>query len=204
MNPMMPLIFGIGHRARQGKDVVASAIAKHFAKDYDIRVYSFAAELKREVNEAAEAAGGMRELFHLLPTPSWVKYDLTAPMDDPLCPLGKQRELLQWWGAEYRRAQNPDYWVERLAARLEEDKLEIAVISDMRFPNEMKLCKAYGETIKVVRPGYASPNLHISEEALAHVPDSEWSAVIVNDGTLEDLQRKAVEVFQELMESVPK
>ncbi len=47
------VIFGLGHRARHGKDSVAAEIVKQRSSQYDVRVYSFAAELKDEVNQAA-------------------------------------------------------------------------------------------------------------------------------------------------------
>ena len=143
------VVIGFGHRARSGKDTVAQMIKQYRgitdpadfevgafdlrAPTYDIRIYSFAGELKREVNENAEKSGGMIRLFdnglrmegagywqtngNILPLPEWVQYDPNAPMDDPLCPYGKQRALLMWWGTEFRRSINPDYWVQKLAKR---------------------------------------------------------------------------------------
>ena len=62
------LIFGFGHRARHGKDTVAAEIIKRRAGNgpgwYDVRTYSFAKELKDEVNVAATKAGGMHVLFY--------------------------------------------------------------------------------------------------------------------------------------------
>lgn len=196
------LVFGFGHRARHGKDITAKAIKDARCGEFDIRLYSFAEELKREVNERAIAAGGMKQFMDSLDLPDWVIYEENPDMSDPLCPLGKQRTLLQWYGTEYRRAQNPDYWVNILKARLEEENPEIAFITDVRMPNEFAFCKEYGEVIKVVRPDFENINGHISEEALASVPDTEWSAVIYNDCSREELASKAVFVFDDLMERV--
>lgn len=210
------VIFGFGHRARHGKDTVAAAIktARGNRRPYDIQIYGFAGELKKEVNDYAERWGGMKELFNpslkfkqtngnVTSLPAWVAYDQDPDMTDPLCPLGKQRTLLQWWGTEFRRAVNENYWVERLAQRLAEEKPEIAFITDMRFPNEAAFVKKYGEIIKVYRPGLASPNSHISEEALAHLRDDEWGALIINNGSLENLKALAVQTFDRLMEERP-
>lgn len=223
-------VLGFGHRARHGKDTVAAAIRAargqtlhaYGKKDapldawttgYDIRLYSFAKELKEEVNAVYEQHGSWPSTFLHLRTagvplkdgsrlliPSWVYMEVDPDMNDPLCPYGKHRALLQWWGSEYRRNNfGENYWVERAAARLAAEKPEIALFTDMRFPNEMAFIKEYGLAIKVQRPGLASPNAHISEEALAHVPDNEWDAIITNDGSLEDLKTKAVQVFDDLM-----
>jgi hypothetical protein len=213
------IIFGFGHRARHGKDTAAKFIQEECGKQYDIRLYSFARELKEEVNKNAIASGGMRNLFveglreplggywqtngNILPLPEWVQYEENPDMTDPLCPFGKQRTLLQWWGTEYRRSIEPNYWVDRVAERLVKEKPEIALITDMRFPNEFLFVQKYGETIKVHRPGIpVLPGAHASEEALASVPDHQWSAVIYNDGTLEQLKQQAIYTFDELMEKV--
>lgn len=230
------IIFGFGHKARHGKDTAAAAIkearsgcpkADQMGREYDIRIYSFAGELKREVNEAAlEYDGsilrkgidpinnlvGILQLFGKKNTlgvsvkpESYVQVVNKSQMDmsDPLCPYGKHRELLQWWGTEFRRNVDQDYWVNKVKARLAEEKPEIALITDVRFPNEIAFIEEYGETIKVVRPGITAVNEHVSEKALDHLPDSSWSAVIVNDGSLEDLKRKAVNTFDALLSRVP-
>lgn len=221
------LIMGFGHRARHGKDTVAAEIIKRRAGNgpgwYDVRQYSFAKELKDEVNQCAMKSGGMIKLFdpglyspyggymqangNFLPLPEWVKYEPQPDMSDPLCPYGKQRTLLQWWGTEYRRSIDPDYWVKKLAERLEKDKPEIALIADMRFPNEMKFVQEYGDAVKVERHNpdgslYVAPGIvpHPSEESLAGLPDSAWDGIIINDGTLDELKDAGVQMFDQLME----
>lgn len=208
------LVFGFGHRARHGKDTVAKMIKEERGAQYDIRIYSFAAELKDEVNQNALASGGMKNLFgpdmvytqtngNFVSLPNWVQYEENPDMSDPLCPLGKQRTLLQWWGTEFRRSADPDYWVNKLAKRLAQDKPEIALITDTRFPNEVNFVRQYGDVIKVHRSSLPIlPGGHPSEEALAHMKDCDWDAVIYNDGSLEDLKKQALYVFDELVEKV--
>jgi hypothetical protein len=213
------IIFGFGHRARQGKDLAAAAIIEARSGQYNIKRYSFGQELKREVTKNALSSGGMHRLFddglrgpdagfmqtngNVLSLPDWVQYETDPDMSDPDCPLGKQRSLLQFWGTEYRRSVDPDYWIKKVAERIAEEKPEVALITDVRFPNEMFFCLKYGEVIKVVRPGVPSPNAHASETALAGWPDNQWSAVIYNDGTLEQLKQQAVYVFDDLLETQP-
>jgi hypothetical protein len=223
------VIFGFGYRARSGKDTAVAEIIKQRGltspphtdskvygaceERYDIRRYAFADALKREVNAAAIAWGGMENLFkpnhrfamcngYYMDFPDWVQYDADAPMDDPLCPLGKQRSLLQFWGAEYRRAQDPDYWVRQLANTIELEKPQIACISDMRFPNEMAFVLQYGETVRVDRAGLP-PSTHASETALQDVSDEDWSIILENNGTLEEFLEGVVTAFDELMTNFP-
>lgn len=218
----MPIVMGIGHRARYGKDTVANMIKEERGKEYNIAISPFAAALKQEVNENALKAGGMRRLFGeknggsggdpyeymradgaFVELPPWVQYDPDPPMDDPLCPLGKQRTLLQWWGSEFRRAIDPNYWVDKNAKFISESGAEIVLVPDMRFLNELDFCQEYGETIKVHRPNFDNGvGDHISETALAYLDDEDWSAVILNDGTLEDLRERALMAFDGLMEKV--
>jgi hypothetical protein len=214
--PIQSLIFGFGHRARSGKDSVVAAIIADRGHLYDVRRYSFASELKREVNQAALACGGMERLFtqpqeyvqengNFLELPDWVVYDPEAPMDDPECGLGKQRLFLQWYGGEFRRGANPNYWINKLAQKISEEKPEIALVSDVRYLNEILFVQKYGETIKVERPDLPSlkgaAGVHASELALAEFDG--WDAVIKNSGTLEDLRDEALFTFDMLMSSVP-
>ena len=220
------VVFGFGFRARSGKDSAVAEIIKQRGllktgevgnneERYDIRRYSFASALKSEVNDAIRKAGGMKELLTLpskrfamckgfyLDFPDWVQYDESAPMDDPECPLGKNRSLLQFWGYDYRRVYfGEDYWVRQLAQRIELEKPQIALISDLRFPNEMAFVRQYGETVRVDRAGLP-PSTHASETALADTSDEDWSIILENNGTLEEFLEGSVTAFDELMIGFP-
>ena len=215
------IIFGYGFRARSGKDTAAAYVKEKRSDRYDIRIYSFAGELKREVNENAMRSGGMIKLFdnglrdeyggymqengNFLPLPEWVQYDPNPDMTDPLCPYGKQRELLQWWGSEFRRNVNPNYWIDKLAKRIADEKPEIALITDVRFDNEVRFVQKYGEVIKVNRPSLPSlqgaAGVHISEKALADFDG--WDDVIMNDGSLDEFRERVLFSFDMLMTTHP-
>lgn len=211
------LIFGFAGKARSGKDTAVAEILKQSSHAYDVRRYAFADELKREINQSALNSGGMRALFsdglreeggggyyqtngNIIPLPNWVQYEEDADMTDPLCPLGKQRSLTQWWGTQYRRSVDPDYWLDKVISRISEEQPEVALITDVRFPNEMLWCKEYGDVIKVVRPGAPPVNEHVSEKALDGVPDWEWDFMLVNDNSVEDFRERSVKMFDYLME----
>ena len=148
-------------------------------------------------------AGFIQENDNVLSLPEWVQYDPNPDMTDPNCPYGKQRSFLQWYGSEFRRACNPDYWVNKVAKRIAEEKPEIAILTDMRFPNEMAFVQKYGEAIRVDRTNLPAlqgvSGTHISELALATVPDENWDAIIKNNGTLEELRENALFTFDMLM-----
>ena len=96
------------------------------------------------------------------------------------------RQILQWWGTEYRRAQCKTYWIEKVRDRI----LSCAtkqdwVVTDVRFQNEAGLVQELGGQIGLVlRPGIKPVANHVSEEFWqTRSPD----IVFQNDGSLDDL-----------------
>ena len=71
-------------------------------------------------------------------------------------------------------------------------KVKAVIIPDCRFHNEIWHIKdAGGILIRVVRPGAGLKDAfgpHPSEAEMANIPNSDFSAIIENTGTLEDLQ----------------
>lgn len=101
------------------------------------------------------------------------------------------RRILQWWGTEYRRAQDPDYWTKAWARKISQydPNTTHILIDDVRFINELNSIKEQGGLIvKIERPGFNGANNHASETALDDYRD--WDAVIRNDGTLEQFYVK--------------
>jgi hypothetical protein len=143
----------------------------------------------------------MQQNGNILALPDWVQFDPNAPMDDVDCPLGKHRELLQWWGGEYRRSADPLYWVNKLAKRIEDEKPEIALVSDVRYLNEFSWIQEHGDCIRVDRPGLPS-GTHSSETELNILPNKSWDGILTNDGTLEEFQDASVLMFDRLMDSI--
>lgn len=208
------LIVGLGHKARNGKDTAAQAILDARADVYDIKRVAFGDALKKELNEAAVEYGGMFALYQhgishgfLLPNgqflklDKWVKFESEADMTDPLCPLGKQRYLLQWWGSEYRRRHcDAFYWVRKMKEVVESINSQVVIVPDVRFMNEYLWVKANGgSTIRVEREGFTSPaSIHPSEHELDRVIfDYD---IRVKEGDTEELKRDAVTLFDTIMD----
>lgn len=109
------------------------------------------------------------------------------------------RLLLQWWGTEYRRAQDPDYWTKvwgRKVEGLDPERLNL-LVDDVRFSNELKVIREHGGLlVKIERPGFNGANNHSSENSLDHVRG--WDAVIVNDGSLADFLNRVEDTFTQL------
>lgn len=191
------VLVALGFRARNGKDTAAKAIIDNFADKYDVRHYSFGMALKEEVNGIDQVEWCMRH---------GIAYDFDPPMDDPLCQTkhGKQSRLLQFYGTEYRRAQDRFYWINKLHDRLEVEKPQFAVISDLRFLDEFYWVKSgKGYTVKVNRHGFVDlsrDSKHVSETQLDNVGNWDYEIGVL-DGELEQLKQDACEVFQMIVEA---
>lgn len=199
------LVVGIGHKKRRGKDALTAYIIKTWSGRLDIRRYAFGDILKQEVNAAARAwwlencpdqlfgaQGGMRALCQQARVPLEENPDFT----DPMCPYGKQRRLLQWWGTEYRRVQfGEHYWTDRLWDIMRHDNPQVALVPDTRFPNEADSIRLNdGYLIRVTRPNFNPSDDHISETALDNYT---WDETIMAN-TVEELEIAGRSTFEGL------
>ena len=111
-------------------------------------------------------------------------------LDSPLSP----RQVLQWWGTEYRRAQDKNYWIHkaknfvtgiRALAPYPEHKAQFFVETGTRFLNEQAFIHSYGGNVwHVRRAGLAKPNEHASNTPL---PVLEGEREIWNNDSIERL-----------------
>lgn len=203
---MSTIIIGFGYKARRGKDTACNAIIEARSHGFlPVRQYAFATALRYEINEAIQerfrrGCSDPQAAMRLLCTWAGVEYDPDA-ITDTLYPYGKQRALTQWWGTEYRRKQDTNYWVERLKERIERDAPRVAVISDLRFWNEFEFIQLNsGYCVRVDRPGFeiADGKHHISEVGLDSLYDHDWDHILVNDQDEATLKSRAVDFFDEV------
>lgn len=115
-------------------------------------------------------------------------------LDQPRSP----RQILQWWGTEYRRHSNPSHWTAKIAAGIDylsRQRLATRIIvTDVRFPNEAELVRARGGHIwQIKRAGIEAPEgAHESEtEGNAFAPD----ATLHNDHDIRHLQQLVLGEF---------
>jgi hypothetical protein len=183
------LLIGFGHRARQGKNTAAQAVLESCPLDTDVRMYAFADALKMEVRSACAKMGSQWALIEAWKEagliPDWVHYE-----------DGKPRSLLQWWGTDYKRKKDPLYWVKKLSAKVDTHQPEIALITDVRFLNEIDFIKSRGGfTVECIRTG--EPDVQVEE----HKSESEldtfkgWDFYITA-GTAEECRSKAIDIFR--------
>jgi hypothetical protein len=105
------------------------------------------------------------------------------------------RVLLQRFGTDVgRELFGEDFWVEQAFRGLGDEDV---VFTDVRFLNEAEAIRERGGVVwQVVRPGVGAVNGHVSESDLAGF---DFNAVILNDGSLEDLRGKVLLCLKNLM-----
>jgi hypothetical protein len=167
VNTLLPdtLVIAFGHKSGQGKDTAATAIIDKYGQVYDVRRYAFADAVKIEfydalLNPINDYWAFARDTNYLaIPHPRVVfcsDQDKRDWIDIHKAELGGH---LQSYGTDFRRASHPYYWISALRTAIELEKPKVALITDLRMPNEVQFvqaCKGY--TVKVVRDGYRNPN----------------------------------------------
>jgi hypothetical protein len=207
---MTKQIIGICGLIGSGKDTAADYLVQEFGFRRD----SFAATLKDAVaavfnwdRELLEGRTKSAREWREQVDPWWAER-LKMPELTP-------RLALQLWGTEVcRRGFHDDIWIASLEARLRDSRDNI-VISDCRFPNEIKAIKQAGGKVIWVQRGEL-PSWHImagkanngdifAKEKLKHLGihasetawvGTEFDAIIDNNGTVDDLYNRIALVVQ--------
>jgi hypothetical protein len=179
---MSGVIIGVSGKAGSGKDT----IAKYLHDEYGFATLAFADPMK----------AFCAELFDWSYDQLWGPSELREQVDQK---WGfSPRKALQLLGTEWGRALDENMWVK---IGLEKAKQKIkdgypgVVITDCRFKNEIGQVKAAGGSLlRVVRSsntgGSSGVAGHASEREQDSIQESEFSAVIRNEGTIEDLHRR--------------
>ena len=173
-------LIGMAGMQGAGKDYMYSHLKIEMAAYAKVvRRAAFADGVRREVAEEvldAIGAGGISAVG------AWKK-----PYTDG------QRFILQQWGTEFRRAQDPDYWVNYGLEYIRERQYhaDLWVITDVRFANEADAIRAEGGVVAqvVASPEMRAKRNNVSLEALqrqaghsSEVIDFECDYVILNNG----------------------
>ncbi len=123
-------------------------------------------------------------------------------LDTPRSP----RDIMRWWGTEYRRSACAGYWVSKAAQHIQwlhtGREARLVVITDVRFADEAELVHGVGGHIwQITRPACAiAPGGHASEvtgEAFAP------AAVIDNAGDLRHLQQQVLSAWAAIEWKLP-
>jgi hypothetical protein len=207
---MTKQIIGICGFIGSGKDTAADYLVNF----HEFRRDSFAATLKDAV---AAVFGWDRELLEGRTKQArewreqidpWWAERLNMPELTP-------RLVLQLWGTEVcRRSFHDDIWIASLESRLRNSKDNI-VISDCRFPNEIKAIKNAGGIVVCVErgiqphwvdiavqanKGVASAANWLSDEKI-HASETAWVGtnfdyILDNNGTVDDLYKRIATIVR--------
>jgi len=112
-------IIAIGGNARSGKDTLGKHLVS-ILSEYGVKskTYSFADQLKKETDYFLKETLGISSFTEI---------------DDEKNII---RPFLVFWGTEIRRKSDDLVWVNKIADCISEN--EVAIITDLRFPNELK------------------------------------------------------------------
>jgi len=188
---MRPKKIGLAGKSGSGKDLIADMICRRFG----YRKIAVADNIRNE------CASFLEDALEIIAKPQKMdlpqSFDLvieafmTAVYTKPTTP--EMRVLLQWWGTEYRRSQDPNYWIRLLDFKLDND--DKIVISDVRLPDEVtSVRKAGGEVWYVERLGIGDVGIsgHATENGLVGI---QFDKTILNFGTVEELESKVAKLF---------
>lgn len=179
--PLLLPVIAFGHQSRVGKDTAAQGA---FEAVPTAERFAFADALKGLCAQLFGRYGLRdREFYELRPDlrnePVYVSSGMTPT------------EVWVHVGKAMREV-HADVWVDWVLKQTRLDPVDLILISDLRFPNEARAVRRVGGLcVKVVRPDAALP---------VHGADNEfdatfrWDAVLVNDGSAQDLKRKAGEL----------
>lgn len=157
-----------GCEARVGKDTSAAYLAELLdgrrtgSMQYATRILSFAEPLYNILYHAQDVCGFER---------------------------GKDRKFLQWVGTEWARTIKSDVWVNLLIGQVNNMMHRDIIVTDVRFADEFEALKKLG--FKMVRLTRTEKSEHVPTHASeTSALDLMWDAIVINDGTLEELYNK--------------
>ncbi len=218
------MIIGLGHKAGVGKSTVAEIISKNFG----FKRFSFSPLIQEEIKEGYQKYGYVyqviypnlfiinNETFQL----SYTQFDQIVRATVKLQqnhPSAVQRigtsvlyvtyvedkTLLQIWGTDYRRKQNPNYWIEKFEAIY--DPQENYVIENIRFLNEAEMVKKYGGIVaKVVLLDSEGNEINLNQDSRLpdHPSETELESYnfdVVFYNYYNDLERTEKEVVETIL-----
>lgn len=177
------IIIGLVGKLQSGKTTSADIILDHLKKDYNIICrYSFGDFLKTMILNAGICS----------PNELWGKKTEYS------------RFMMQKIGTEIIRKQvSENFWIDKMNQKIEKTFTDspyeniLVVIDDVRFINEASLINKFNGTLVRIK----RPNLNTSKNENKHLSEIEQDGIlveydIINDGTLNDLKEKLINVVK--------
>jgi hypothetical protein len=174
----MTKIIAFAGRKQSGKTscsyYIENLVFREFQLSHKCRIYNFADPLKKDICMSIlgltyEQCYGEDIDKNTITDVSWSDKRLTA------------REVMQFVGTDLFRKMKNDVWASATINKIKNENLDIAVVADCRFPNEVEAIKnAGGYVVKLMRDPFHSD--HSSETALDpdNYPQGNFDLIINN------------------------
>lgn len=183
------MLFVVSGKVGSGKNTFSEFLAKHLDDNY---ILAGAGDFVKN---------NLQRDFDLVYEQLWgdKKEEQDKRYPKPNGGFWTPRELMQTYATDWFRSVDKDYWVKQLFKMIDHNEYKNVIIYDGRFKNEIDYYKERGAVhIRVYRDGAGSkinPN-HSSETS---IEDYRIDIKIFNNGTLEDLDRKAKVTAESIM-----
>ena len=103
----------------------------------------------------------------------------------------KGRDIVVGIGMKMREY-DENQFVCYVASKINSDNINVAIITDLRFQNEVNWCKTnHAFIVKVINPATHSEN-HVTERGIS---DENCDCIIRNDGDMETLKGKVAQLY---------
>jgi hypothetical protein len=182
---MRAKLIGLGYRRGSGKDLVADTIVDKIGEEMATKL-PWAGPLK----DAVKILFGWDDVH--------VHGDLKEEHDGywQMTP----RHALQHVGTDLFRNWVPDFWLKANTRKImyELDHGRTVIVPDCRFENEVRAIKRMGGEVWLIdRPTNVDHEENVDGHASETELDSfyEWTQILVNDGTVDDLKRKVIDAL---------
>lgn len=185
------MIIGLTGRMQSGKTTFAN-IAEEVS---GFKRVSFAGKLREElIDRGVDAFAEKDDIISCKGLVEIYPYLKADELRNYTCTL---RRILQLWGTEYRRRQNPNYWIEALFLSL--DPEQDYIIDDVRFPNEADMVYTLGGFNILLTHPRSTINNHDSEAQIAYCRHS-ISYTQPENITHEMMVSTVIDLFNQLKE----
>jgi hypothetical protein len=179
-------IIGLAGRKQSGKSTACefiSSIIKEFTPHLSSKVYSFADPLKTDIcinilGLTYDQCYGTDDDKNTLTSLRWKdmpEYNITWTWNDEYDDSGYMtaRQVMEFVGTSIFRKMKNNVWSESTIKKIHLDNIDVALVADCRFPNEVEAIQnAGGVVIRLTRDLYKSKSE--SESALDY-PFFDWS-----------------------------
>lgn len=194
-------VYLIGHQKRVGKDTTARLMSSILTRlGRNVLVKGFASKVKEICYEKYSIYGLENEDYYNQPENEHLRSVKLKYLDKT------PREL---WISEgmYGRSIDPNIWVNHLKTTFRSSGADTLIVPDFRFPDEeyeqwfkdARLTPNFGGCFLPVTIKIVNPNVPETEDVadVAAKAWKDWDYIIVNDGSLDSLELKVVNILKQ-------